>query len=609
MAKRGRPPKPKPPPPVEFPEHLPLPDPVGPSKFDEKYVPDLQSRKSVVDNPVPLSVEVVPAAHEGASGHDLAALRLLVEERLRRKIEGLKLYEPMPVQKEFHASRARERIIRGSNRSGKTVGACAEVAWAITGTHPDTTRYPKENGIWYAVGKDGREVSEVIYRKLFRAGAFKIIRDLKTGEWRAFHPDRIEDLARLSEAKPAPPLVPPRMVKTIAWENRKENLPKLIQLTNGWEIQFFSSNALPPHGTDIDGAIFDEEIINGAWYSEIAARLVDRNGRFLWSATPQAGTEQLYELHERAEIQSRLPKEQRSIEEFVSLIDDNTHLTGAQKREFAEKLSDEERAVRVGGEFAIKHSRVFPEFTESIFVAEYFDIPRNWTRYIAVDPGRQVCAALFLALPPPEEPDFAYLYDELYIPNCTADMFGQKMAQKCSGQEFEAFLIDGQESQKHETGSGLTIEEMYSAALRKRKIKSHRTGSGFEWGAADPKAGVEACREWMRPRDNGLAPRLKLFRDKCPNFIEEVKRYRYKRLQGLMGVRGYSSISDEPESRGKVHLMATWRYLVQYNPRYVPPRKGKVRDNPVWAAAQKFKKETHRALNLGPGGMKMGAGA
>src|SRR5947209_15906906 len=48
-------------------------------------------------------------------------LRSLVIEKARRSIESLRLYEPLPLLEKFHASTAKMRIIRGSNRAGKTL--------------------------------------------------------------------------------------------------------------------------------------------------------------------------------------------------------------------------------------------------------------------------------------------------------------------------------------------------------------------------------------------------------------------------------------------------------------------------------------------------------
>ena len=287
--------------------------------------------------------------------------RAALAEILRRQMEGLRLYHPMPIQEAFHKSAARERIVRGANRAGKTLMCALEVAQAVTGQDP-LGRFPLKDGICYVVGKDGKHVGQVMYRKLFRAGAYQIIRDRQTGLWRAFNQMDPGDWERRADARPSHPLVPRRFIKDIAWENKKESLPKLIHLVNGWEIHFFSSLGKPPQGSSIDFAWFDEELIDQDWYPEITARLVDRSGYFLWSATPQAGTDQLFALHEEAERQAIFDGPKR-IEEFVIRLKDNTHLTAEQKAEFEAKLSEEERQVRIEGEFVSLQARVFSQNT------------------------------------------------------------------------------------------------------------------------------------------------------------------------------------------------------------------------------------------------------
>jgi hypothetical protein len=528
-------------------------------------------------------------------------LNRIAAELARRKIEALNLYEPLPEQLLFHKSKAQERLLRGSNRGGKTLPAAVDLARAVMG---QDRQAPKRDGRAFLVGKDGRHVGQVLYRKLFRAGAFKIIRDKRTHKWRAYRPFSLSDLERGHLAKPAPPLIPPRMIREIGWENKKENWPSVIRLINGWELNFFSSLGKPPQGSDIDRVWFDEEIIDPDWYPEMSARLVDRHGRLVWSATPQAGTEQLYQLHERADVEKENDITPRTIEEFVVLLEDNKFIDEKAKREFASKLNEEDRAVRVGGEFAILSFKVFPEYQANKHLMEvpYFDIPRNWTRYLSVDPGRQICAVLFAAVPPPETGDFIYLYDELYIPNCDAELFGQAMHHKCLGQEFQAFLIDHQGARVIDTGGGRSIEDQYSEMLRKHRIACNVTGSQFIWGAPEPKPGIEEVRLWLRVRQD-KSTKLRYFRDKIKNMIEEIKGYRYKRQRTAHGV----IVLDDPEARGRVHQMANLRYLAMFRPRWIAPKTGK---GPARGAILAFRSKKKRdtegesLISLGPGGKK-----
>ena len=180
---------------------------------------------------------------------------------LARSKESLRLYEPLPIAEQFHASGAPERILRGSNRSGKTLASALEIARALTGQDP-YHKYPETDGRCFIVGMDGKHNAEVLFRKLFRPNAFRIIRDNTTNLWRTWRPWQDDDLTRKRESKPSRPLVPSYMVKTYSWENKAEGVPNLVRLHNGWEARFFSSLGTPPQGSDVDLVWMDEEIVN-----------------------------------------------------------------------------------------------------------------------------------------------------------------------------------------------------------------------------------------------------------------------------------------------------------------------------------------------------------
>lgn len=494
------------------------------------------------------------------TAHRAHEIRKFAAELARRKIEGLKLYEPLPTQNAFHESQAQMALLRGSNRGGKTLPAAVEVARAVTGQDPHG-KYPLEAGRCFCIGKDLSHVGSVMWRKLGRAGAFKIIRDRTTKAWRAFRPWDPDDLAREKECRPAPPLIPPRMVKEISWENKKEGIPHLVRLVNGWEITFYSSLGEPPNGNDIDLFWFDEEIVHTQWYPEMVARILDRQGRGLWSATPQAGTEQLYELHERAEKLRNT--EDPAVEEFVILLMDNPHISAKAKQEFADNLDDDERRVRIDGDFAITHFKVYPEFNMLVHGCEPFEIPQEWTRLMIVDPGHQICAVLFAAVPPPERPDNIFLYDELYIPACDAAKFAANVANKSIGQQFHSYLIDPNGAVITDIGYGKTVAEQYTEELRKRGLASDTTGSNFMMACDDIEAGLLAVHGWLRTREDGTQ-KLRVFRGMLPNFEWEMKRYHNKREKGR--------VIDKPDQKRHTHLMDTLRYLALRNPKYVKPR-------------------------------------
>lgn len=540
-------------------------------------------------------------------------MRRLVTAMAERKMESLKLYRPSPQQQAFHNSMAKERVARGGNRSAKTTVCAAEVARIVTGQ--DTlNRCPKENGVCYIVGFDGKHIADPMWLKLGGKGPFEsgIIRDELTGDWRIFYPQLPGDVARIRQVRPCLPFIPERMIAAIAWEEKKTLQPKVVTLVNGWSLHFYSGNAKPPQGSVCDLAWFDEELPSGEWYNEIAMRLASRNGYFIWSATPQIGTDQLYRLHERAELQVEKNTQPRTVEEFVFHIRDNIFMTEEAKAIAIDKLDDDALEIRVEGEFAGVH-RVYPEWQPKVHEVPYREIPDNWTRYVGIDPGYQVCAGLFLAVPPPTAPEAGqlYIYDEFYIKNGDALAFGLAMRDRCRGQRFRAFIIDPNEAPKHFSTSVGTVEDHHRAALKGHNIRSELSGHGFIYGDDDRKAATATIRGWIRNKTSMIVPEwherqsaLRVLVEKCPNLCREIRHLKYKKLMQ----NGKMTVTDDPDERRNTHAFACLRYLAQSNPRWVPPTKQEIGPGGAYAAWQrKLAKKDEQS----PGGygMLLGPGA
>jgi len=499
------------------------------------------------------------------------------------------MYEPLHHLAEFHKDDIPERIIRGSNRGGKTLATVVEIARAVTGQDP-FEKYPTNDGRCFIVGKDGKHNSEVLYRKLFRAGAFKIIQDPETGEWRLWKPWKVNDAAMAKYVRLAPPLIPPRLVKEIAWENKKELSPNVVRMNNGWEIRFFSSLAKPPQGMDLDLVLFDEEIVNEEWYPEISARLLDRNGRFIWSATAQLGGYQLYDLCMQAADEHVRKDGCPRIKEYVAYLDDNPHITQQMKDLFFSKLTDEQRRVRIEGEFQFESMRVYPEFDWNIHGIKYFNIPQDWTRYVAIDPGRQVCAALFCAVAPPNHVmhEQVVFYDELYIRNCDVEKFGQAMREKTQNQNIRDFIIDHHGGRLRLMGTGGSQEDQLSKSLKKYGVRSQVSGYGFTWAHPDVDSGIEAVRAMFLPSRHGK-PKFAGFKERLVNLKWEIDRYHYKKVKGI--------ITDKPDQR-HAHLMDTLRYLAMYDPDWHQDRVKS--DRSAWSVI-KARRRKEESKNGGPG--------
>jgi len=500
----------------------------------------------------------------------------------------------------MHACKASEIIVLGGNRSGKSLSTFVEDARAVCGMDPHQ-KYPQKDGNLVIVGRDWKHIGMVVYPMLFRAGAFKIIRDEKTQQWRAYNPTT--DAARQSEAKPAPPLIPPRMVKKIAWLLKSARYIQSAELTNGWTIYFFSSGGEPPQGFQADRVHIDEDLSSEAWLPEMQARLADRKGCLCWSAMPHSKNDSLAGLAERADAAVLANNPNPDIVKFVLRFLDNPHIDSEEKRKNIERwasLGEDVLRMRSEGEFVTDSILCYPTYTMTVHGYDRSELPKNvvpddWTRYAVVDPGHAVTAVLFGAVPPDE--NMLLVYDQLYIRQCNAVIFGEKFAEKTKGQAFHAFLIDMHGGRIREIGSGRLPVELYSEQLRQRGVSSAVTGSSFLAGCDDIAARMAATQNYLHIRPEGT-PTLRILRGACPDLERELKRYK-KKVNYLAGTY---VVTDQPNTRGEVHACQCLEYLCAYRPKYHRP-KVELKEEPWyvdWARRRKKRAGGDDFVYLGP---------
>jgi hypothetical protein len=509
-------------------------------------------------------------------------------ERDVRRFDALRLYEPMPLQDKFHKSTARTRLFIAGNQYGKTLAASVEFARAVRGMDP-YGKYPKTGGRIYVIGKSLKHIADTVYSMLFKPVAFKVIRDEVTGEWRAWKPWIQSDRDRESEAIYAPPLVSERLIESVGWKSKARGEIDLIRFVDDWEAHFFSAEGPHPQGGKVDLIWIDEECQrskkDGPWYPEMSARIIMRKGRIMWTAAPQRGYEELHDLYQQGmkqEAEHRLdpakyPAPRIAI--FQGDQQDNVFMSADERIKFEQTLSAEDRLARVSGQFNFSARLVYPEFSLSNHgYPMEGPIPANWSRYVFIDPGHQICAALFVAIPPidecPENMPMAVAYEELYIPQCNAVIFGQEMKLRAEEQQFEAFVIDMHGARPTEAGSGKTVYAQYEEELRVNKVHSKLSGYGFLTASDDISAGVTMGHTWLaRRRKDGsksfdIPPRFRVRTNldrtasTCPNFVWEMSRYPKMMIGGR--------VIDKPNDRGPTHLCQCFRYCVMHGPEHVP---------------------------------------
>jgi hypothetical protein len=492
----------------------------------------------------------------------------LLKELTSRRREALRIYTPYPNQDAFHRSVARKRLAVGGNRGGKTLVCAAEVARALGKCDPHDKYKSRRPQQWIFVGKDLIHCSKVMFRLLFKPGAFQIIRDLGSGDWRSYDPRT--DAGREEACRDAAPFIPKRLVKSISWEDKKEEVARTVQLADGSECTFFSSVGEPPQGWRVDGVWMDEEIEHPKWFSEMVPRLVDKGGVLIWSFTPQIGTPAAYDLITQADETASDPA--ATVQRFFFNIFTNVYMPEDKRRAFVEDMSrdEEEYKVRVEGRSALEGQRVYPEFSpRGVHRCDSFPVPDDWTRYVFIDPGRQVAAALFLAVPPPGSSYSAHeavVYDEIYQRKANAEVFSKAMKAHLGDQWVHEWVIDGHMARAHDMGPGKDVETWYRDAFLADGL-AHNNFKGFIWGSDDLDAGILAVKSKLHIV--GGMPKWVFQVERLRWLIWESDRYANKKISRV------NVITDKPEKRHD-HLMDCWRYAAMHNLRYVtPPRRKK----------------------------------
>lgn len=501
----------------------------------------------------------------------------------------------------MHECTASEVLVIGGNRSGKSLSTFVEDARCVTNQDP-YGKYPKE-GILVIVGKDWKHIGMVVVPLLFRAGAFRIIKDETSGEWRAYNP--ATDEKRRAESKPAPPLIPPRLVKSTSWVLKSAGYMQYCKLHTGWEIHFFSSEGDPVQGFQCDRAHIDEDINNENWVPELQARIVDRRGKFCWSAMPHSTNNALLGLKERADASEQALGEKSSIRQFKLRMLDNPFLDSEEKKKSLERwaaLGEDVLRMRAEGDFITDSVLCYPNFDMGIHGMDRSElpdsqVPKNWCRYAVIDPGHAVTAVLFCAVPPTE--DYWLVYDQLYLRQCNAYIFGDEFSKRVRDWHFHAFLIDAHGGRLRDIGSGRLPVEQYTEQLLTRNIRSHITGSSFLAGCDDIPARMEATRSAIHIRPQGT-PVLRVLRNTCPDLEREMKRYR----KLVNYVSGTAIVTDKPNTKGEVHLCQCLEYLCAYRPKYHAPPVQSNEPDPWWVKWQRERKK--RLGEDGPGYVFLG---
>jgi phage terminase large subunit len=445
----------------------------------------------------------------------------LAKEIVRRRKHPFFTYKPddHPERNQlgFHQSQAPIRLLFGGNQGGKSRAGAQEGAWWLTESHPHQ-KIPSAPRI-YCVSAMSRTLQEGIWRHL------------KTclPEW------LIEDYG---------PALP-------GWQ-----MPSFVRMKGGGQIDFITGEGgedarKKVQAASIDLLIVDEEIDQAIW-EETQARRLAREGRVIVCATLIRSEPWCLELEDKAELGDP------SVDLFrldTCIAAERGHVSKKVVAEMQATHTEEDQRVRLHGRSRRNEGLVYPEFSAKLHVCEPFKIPKDWTRYCALDPGWRTFGVLWVAV----EPSGHYVvYRELYehaksykhvADHCfTLEGFNYH-------KESDTWVPDGETEAIDIRWIDPSAFGTHESGVLKVGALLARYGLACAPARNDVEAGIELVRRAMMPGMDGR-PKLRIFRT-CESLLKEMRYYR--RTEDTKNTR-HRERPDKPVKR-RDHLLDCLRYI------------------------------------------------
>lgn len=462
----------------------------------------------------------------------------LAQNRLERKRrlseERLRYFEPTASpfneQREFIYSKADERWIFGGNRSGKTEAGVSDCLMFVLGKHPVRSEYIKPPVyVRYCAPKYREGVKDVLHKKFKQLTPRS---ELQGGSW------------------------------SKAW---KEGEHKLY-FKNGSNITFKSYEEDPDTfgGSDLD-AVYQDEHSPKRIYDENKMRLIDRDGYFASTMTPEEGQtwEEDHILH---------PDEGTTIEHWFFDTEHNPHLSKEGIAKVKARLSKQPilAEAKLHGRFVALGGKLLPQFNPSVHIVPDRPLMENAYRVFCIDTHtRTPSAAMWAAWEPPSKglPFMRFIVYRTCKFFMTVPEWQKHIKSESHGEKIQRWLFD-----EPTRGAGLDIN------LKKSILEQFNEGPDklpMKQVKKPPKSfDGDIFRLWdmLSPDPISNKSQIEIF-ESCnypPEFINskwhgslpwEISRYQFKKEKK----------ADEETLRENVrevddHLIAAMRYLTRDKP-------------------------------------------
>lgn len=476
---------------------------------------------------------------------------LMAEMEIRRKRNPLEFFTPLPIQKKFNSDPARNKMVFGGNRSGKTTDLAAYIIekcrskpkqrwWACADTVSDSIEI-QQRKIWEFLPRD-----EVSY------AYFDEVNGFRNGK--------------------------------IVWKNKSY-----------LHFKSYEAGAKAFDSDDIDGVWNDEEPPY-AVYKEQRMRLIDRNGEMLISMTAVDGITELinevFEDHEVIESQfapligKDLPRiaQKGNFRFYMLWTTENPHIDQNRLADEIKLLTPNEVMTRVYGIPQSMTGKIYSQFSRSLHVRELDDIPLNGlSLFNVLDPhDRKPWAIGWYGV---DATGTVYTLDEYPNRNFNEMSFDDK-----TYNEYAALIKDKDDQMRRLTGTkrikriidpnfGHKVVQLAERQGGQAKTTPSKEMAKRKLIYADAIDSIEAghlkVRDYLyhQEKDGEVVVQPRFFiASHCQNHIRHLSRYSYKDIEGPN-----DDVKDKvgPQEKYK-DFSDLVRYLCMANPRQHVGLPGKI---------------------------------
>lgn len=335
------------------------------------------------------------------------------------KYNKISYFEPFDYQRKFMnaGSKFKVRYLRAGNRTGKTFGAAAEMAYHLTGLYPDWwegEKVPDGGHIYWAVGVTLDSVKNVLQKELLGTDNAVQTDALGTGsiprDYIDFENGFSRDGARVKSVT----------VKHVSGESNV--------------LKFYGSqDESIMMGQKVRGALLDEEppFRSKEIFGQVRTRLLNaagdgEDGFLIYTATPEQGQTPLNDLFDNAQSEDDPGYGLLYLQSATML--DNPTLSAEQINDYLSTIPEYQREMRMKGIPFIGEGQIFSQDEMSIVVDEVNPGP-DWEVIGAVDWGNvKDPTVLMFAVRNPDTKEI-FIIDEFYFDKDELDRSAEHIAE------------------------------------------------------------------------------------------------------------------------------------------------------------------------------------